>query len=80
MSGSRIETYVNFLSFNLDEKTAGQRGNLFNAYFENTQRLNTYYFFEQNNIILKIKQIQYGVFFLHFCVEKYGIFFQNNKI
>lgn len=46
MSGSRIETYVNFLSFNLDEKNAGKRGNLFNAYFENIQRLNTYYFFE----------------------------------
>ncbi len=46
MSGSRIETYVNFLSFNLDEKTVGKWGNLFNAYFENIQRLNTYFFFE----------------------------------
>ncbi len=46
MSGSRIETYVNFLSFNLDEKNAGKWGNLFNAYFENIKRLNTYYFFE----------------------------------
>ena len=46
MSGSRIETYVNFLSFNLDEKTAGKWGNFFNAYFENIKRLNTYYFFE----------------------------------
>lgn len=45
MSGSRIETYVNFLSFNFDEKTAGKWGNLIIAYFENIQGLNTYYFF-----------------------------------
>lgn len=46
MSGSRIETYVNFLSFNLYEKTAGKWGNLIIAHFESIQSLNTYYFFE----------------------------------